>query len=509
MDNQLYNGFCPNCGALLRDGKCPSCGFGENPAGDGTDQADTNNMYNENSDGMTATEGTSEEVQKPRNYEQYQNNYMNNGSYGGGTDYNNTQGGYQQQGGMNQNAYYQNGNGQDGYYQNGAGQNTYYQNGAGQNGYYQNGTGQNGYYQNGNGQNGYYQNGNMQGGYYQQNGNGYYGQPPKKKSSTGVVVAVIIGVILLLILLLTAAGIAFFKAFDTEADNSYDYNDDYDYDDYDYDDYDYDDYDYDDYGDYDDHDNDDYDDYDDLMSFVDDIDWDDEDWKEEPGNYDPEDVGDDFYYELVNCIDESVSYRMVHENYEELDQDHNVCIRINYYQIEGDIPNLEAVNEALKEQAMWAGERFHEEKEAFEYEFENYGEGYVVEVESYVTYNDEQTVSVVSDIYYESATEVRKLIDTVNVDMETGTVLNNTDILDISDEFLEDYRDICEDQNGAVAALTLFDNDELRDFFESEDGLIIYYNPCGLEVGINYETDERYGWVTATLTDYEQYMMSY
>lgn len=500
MDNQFYNGFCPNCGALLRDGKCPSCGFGENPANEETDTAGTENVNVENNGGMTGN--TSDEGQKPRNYELYQNNYMNNGNYTDNTNYNNAQDGYQQSG-MNQNAYYQNGAGQNGYYQNGTGQNGYYQNGTGQNGYYQNGAGQNGYYQNGTGQNQYYQNGNMQGGYYQQNGNGYYGQPPRKKSSKGGVIAAVIGGILLLLLIIAALVMVFVAALGAKSDAEDNYSYDYDYDDYDYDYDDYDDYDYDD--DYDDYD----DDYDDLLAFVDDIDWDDEDWKEEPYNYDPDEVGDDYYYELVNCIDESVSYQMVHENYEELDEDRNICIRINYYQIEGDIPNLEVINETLKEQAMWAGERFHEEKEDFEFEFENYGEGYVAEVESYVTYNDEQTISVVSDIYYESATEVKKSIHAVNVDVETGTILNNTDILDISDEFLEDYRDICEDQNGTVAAMNIFDNDELKEFFESEDDLIIYYNPCGLEVGINYETEERYGWVTATLTDYEQYMMSY
>lgn len=493
MDSQFYNGFCPNCGALLRDGVCPSCGYGETQQPVGTDAEITNQDLYGNNTAETSSNPGGEQQQQPRNYEIYQNNYMNNGGSAGGTDFDNSQGNYYQNNQNNQNGYYQNNNGQNGYYQNGAGQNQYYQNGTGQNQYYQNGNGQ--------------------GGYYQANGNGYYGQPPKKKSSTGAVIAICLVVALILLVIIGVAGTIIISELGLDEseynENSYDYNyDDYDYDDYGFDDYDdYDDYDYDD----DDYDYDDYDDYDydEMMRFVDDIEWNDKNWKKEPYNYEPDEVGDDYYYEMCNCIDEDVSYQFVYENFEELDKDLNVCVRINYYQLEGDIPNLDEINKTLKQQAMWAGERYLSNKGDFEYEFEKYGAGYVATVESYITYNDDQTVSMVSDIYYESATEVNKVINCTNVDLITGTVIRNTDILDITDEFLDDYRDICEEQNGEISVFTVFDNDDLREFFEDEENLIIYYTPCGLETGINYSTSERYGWVTATLTDYEQYMKSY
>lgn len=480
MDNQLNNGFCPKCGALLRDGVCPSCGFGKETPDESMNPYNTGNGYDSSNGDAGAAAQSTENMQQ----NQYSQNYYN-------------------QSDDNQNQYNQSGYNQNGYDQNQYGQNGYNQGQYTQNGYGQNQYNQNQYNnQNGNYQNQYYQ--NMQGGYYQQNGNGYYGQPPKKSGSGGVVAIIIGGIILLLLVVI---GVAFGlvsavnKANERQADDDlYNYDDDYDYDyNYDYDD------DYDSYGQ-----DDDYDDYDDLMDFVDDIDWDDDEyWKIEPYNYDPEDVGTDYYYELCNCIDESVSYDIVHENYEELERENNVCIRINYYQLEGDIPNLTAINEALKDQAMWAGELYHDEKDEFEYEFERYGAGYVAEVESYVTYNDEQTISVVSDIYYESATSVRRVVDCTNIDIETGTVLKNTDILDVSDEFISDYRKITEDQNGLIPALEYFDDDELREFLELEDCLIAYYTPCGLEIGINYETDEKYGWFSATLTDYEQYLKSY
>jgi hypothetical protein len=429
MDGQLYNGFCPNCGALLRDGVCPSCGFSE-------------------SDAEMETENT--EYSGQRNYERYQNSYLNqvNTSYDSQGDYN-----------YNQNAYTQN---------------QYYQN-----------------------------TGNAQG-YYQQNG--YYGvqTPPKKSMTKGAVIAAIIGGVLFLLLIILGIFIlvsAIGTVIEESRENSYQYDtDDYDWDDYDEDDYDWDDY---DWGDYDE---DDYDRDDDRLDFVDDIAWNDNYWSKEPYNYETDEVGDEYYYGLCNCIDKTVPYDFVYENYEQLDKSQNVCIRINYYQLEGDIPNLDEINETLKMQAIWPGEVYTEWSEDFEEIFDEYGAGYVVSVESYVTYNDEKSASVVSDIYYETAVSVKKVINSVNIDLEKGEILDNTEIIDVTDTFLDEYKEICEEQNGSVSIFSELDNDELREFFEDEDDLILFYTPCGMELGINYETDMKYGWVTATLTEYEQYL---
>ncbi|MGN0132620.1 MAG: hypothetical protein ACI4AA_09290 [Lachnospiraceae bacterium] len=466
MDNQLNNGFCPECGALLRDGVCPSCGFGNNNPQEETTEQTGNVNY-------TGTEQPeTSQAAEPRHYETYQASMNNN------ADPN-----------FNQN------NGNPNYYQNNGNPN-YYQNNGDPNAYYQNGYGQ--------------QQQNM---YYQQPGaNNYYGgqMPQEKKGKKGVVIAVIVGVVLCLLLLVVAMVMIFMSAKNAVSDSESDdivYEDDYDTD---IEEKEEDLFDEDDDWDSSDWEEDETFNYDeDLLAFVDDIDWEDTSWKEEPYNYSPEDVYDDYYecyISLCNCIDENVSYDMVYNNWEEIDRDQNVCIRVNYYQLEGDIPNLDVINEELRYQAGWAGDIYFDLADDFEEEFEEYGPGYVVSVESYVTYNDEETISVVSDIYYESATSVRKLLYGVNVDLTNGEIIKNAKMLDISDEFLEEYKEICEDQNGTVSIFDELDNDGLREFFEDRDDLIIYYTPCGLEVGINYDTDERYGWVTATLTDYEKYM---
>ena len=416
-------------------------------------------------------------------------------------------------------------NGQPGYGQPGYDQqNMNGQMGYGQPGYDQsNMNGQMGYGQpNMNGQQGYGQPGmGPQGGYYQQNpgaGNGYYQTPggngyypnqhqPQKKGNGGVI-ALIVGVVLLIVLLIVGViliAVSGNRAKDKDLDRESivsDYDDDYYDDDYFDDDDDDDDYDY----DYED----DYGDGYDPLAFVDDIDWSDKGWMIEPENHTPDEVGGDgVYYELANCIDRDVSYSITYENFEELERDNNVCIRVGYYQLEGDIPNIDRINQALEDYAMYYDTYFNEHYDDYMELFEDEGSGFVNSIVSYVTYNDESIVSVVYDVYYETATIVDKCIVCLNIDLESGIIVYNTDILNITDEFIEDYKDICEDQNGYVSAFSYFDNDELRDLFEDEDELILYYTPFGLEVGFNYETNTSYGWVTATIEDYNQYLQSY
>ena len=556
MENQGNNGICPNCGMFLKDGVCPECGYSAANVGMGMEndqsgQMQTGTAADESVEG-NAEETAGNEAAQAENSQpevgaaQEENSQAESGaglaegSQSGiyeGNNYQqggvNTNGGYYQQGGANTNGYYQQGgaNGNGGYYQQGRANTNggyYQQGGANTNGYYQQGgANANGYYQQGGANtNGYYQqNGANQNGYYQnpQGQNGYNGynssQPTQKSGSKGAVIAAVVGGILLLILVIALIFVVTVglgkddkdrraddggnveRDLDDEKDNDdrfSDLDDDDSYDPFNDDDYDYDD-DYDPYAD---------DDYDPL-EFLDDIDWDDESWKDEPYNYAPEDVGDEFYYELCNCIDRNVDYKINFETFEDSDESQNICMRINYYQLDGDIPNLETINEALKETAMYYNTYYNDNIDDYEDIFAEYGSGYVVDVDSFVTYNDEEKISVVMNEYYESPVEINKHVVSLNIDLEAGIILYNTDFFDISEEFLEYYRDTCRDQNGSVPALREFDNDELRRFFEDEDDLILYYTPCGFEVGINYETDESYGWVTATLVDCEQYLQSY
>jgi hypothetical protein len=85
--------------------------------------------------------------------------------------------------------------------------------------------------------------------------------------------------------------------------------------------------------------------------------------------------------------------------------------------------------------------------------------------------------------------------------MEKGVILDNNDMLSIDDDFSVDFRKRSDKQNGEIDYLTYLTDQQITDYFESDD-IIVFYTPMGMEIGFNYEQ----GWVTVTYEDYEQYL---
>ncbi len=432
MNTQYENGFCPQCGALLRDGVCPCCHYQAPQPG--------NNSQN----GYTGTDS--------------QQGYGQSGYTGTDSQQNYGQGGYT--GTDSQQSY-----GQGGY--TGANPQQNYSQGS------YTGTNAQGYAQ------------------------GNYGSqmPGSKSTKSSTTTAIVVGIIMFVVALLLVLIVGFLgydsrKDLQSSDDYSNSYDDEYD-EDYDYDD----DYDY---------------DYDD--SFGDNIDWDDTTWAEEPDNLTADEVWDkdhQYYEELNNCIDENVSYQLIFKTKEVLDEDNNICMRGTYYQLEGDIPNLDKINKTLKDQALVDIDYFNDLRDKYDEAFEEYGPGYMVKAKTYVTYNDENMVSVVTSSEFDSNFEAGLNLYCVNVDIQTGMVLVNEDILDMDEDFVKDIIRSSDEQNGTISYLEETDPDEILDDFNESDHMIIFYTPCGLEVGMNYYITSGYGWFTTTLTDYEKYLKSY
>ena len=476
MNTQYENGFCPQCGALLRDGVCPCCHYQAPQPG--------NNSQN----GYTGTDSQQSYGQGGYTGTDSQQGYGQSGYTGTDSQQSYGQGGYT--GTDSQQGY-----GQSGYTGTEAQQNY------GQGGY----TGANS--QQSYGQSGYTganpQQNYSQDSYTGTNAQGYaqgnYGsqmsgsKSTKSSTTTAIVVGIIMFVVaLLLVLIVGFLGYDSRKDLQSSDDYSNSYDDEYDEDyDYDYDD----DYDY---------------DYDD--SFGDNIDWDDTTWAEEPDNLTADEVWDkdhQYYEELNNCIDENVSYQLVFKTKEVLDEDNNICMRGTYYQLEGDIPNLDKINKTLKDQALVDIDYFNDLRDKYDEAFEEYGPGYMVKAKTYVTYNDENMVSVVTSSEFDSNFEAGLNLYCVNVDIQTGMVLVNEDILDMDEDFVKDIIRSSDEQNGTISYLEETDPDEILDDFNESDHMIIFHTPCGLEVGMNYYITSGYGWFTTTLTDYEKYLKSY
>ena len=218
-------------------------------------------------------------------------------------------------------------------------------------------------------------------------------------------------------------------------------------------------------------------------------------------NNDDDDIyyDDDEYYTLQDDIKNGLSYSIDWEYYEYEPDDNDVMILIDYPVIVGNrVPNLDKINEVLAEEIAVFTEYYEDEYAAYMDE-DSY---FYASATGYVTYMSEDVMSVVfsenvySD-YYDSV-----YCYSINIDMQDGVIMDNTDIIAVDDDFSVDFRYRSEEQNGTIDTLDWMSDQEITELLTSSGNLIIYYTPMGMEIGFNYDE----GWVTVTYHDYKDYL---
>lgn len=305
----------------------------------------------------------------------------------------------------------------------------------------------------------------------------------KEKWSAGKIAAIICGGIVAAVVLLVTFYIGVFQLVKGVLSvnlNNEDYQQAYDYD-YDYDgDYDHDyeynyDYDY-------DYDPDDYD-----------------------GNHDDSEKenSSSAYYEFHDAISEDLSYRVEFETYDEvMGENENISLNVVYpvfYSESED--DLTGVNNAAQKELKELQNYVHSVSEWL-----SDNEEFTFEVESYVTYMDEEILSIAYMEYgYLNGEYYEGYVISVNIDMDSKMALTNSQLLNIDDEFSIEFRNRCEKQNGEIESLNYYSDQDITELLTSEDSLIIFYTPLGMEVGFNY----YYGWVTVTYPDYQKYQRKF
>ncbi len=230
----------------------------------------------------------------------------------------------------------------------------------------------------------------------------------------------------------------------------------------------------------DDHGYDEYDDYDEY-----------DEYDEEYDYYEPS-PDDDYYVELADYIRDDLSYSVEFEEYTHSDFENSVYISVWYAQVSEDVKNSEIINEYLLDGALYYASMFEEDST----------EDLSLEIESFVTYMDEETLSVAvyESIYWEG--DVLYDLYCMNFDLKTGTLLDNTEIVEVSDDLVDAFVDQSIYQNGYTSSVSDYTSEEIADFMRDEDSLILFYTPVGLEIGYNHPN----GWVTATLKDYQRFL---
>ncbi len=201
---------------------------------------------------------------------------------------------------------------------------------------------------------------------------------------------------------------------------------------------------------------------------------------------------DDYYVELADYIRDDLSYSVDFEEYSHSDFDNSVYITVWYAQVSDDLPNSDTINEYLMDGAMYY---------AYMFESDDVSD-FTLEAESFVTYMDEEMLSVAVSEYIYADGETTYDLYCMNFDLKTGTLLNNTDMIEVSDELVEAFIDQSIYQNGYTYSVSDYSDEEIADFMSNEESLILFYTPVGLEIGYNHPD----GWVSATIKDYQRFL---
>lgn len=177
-----------------------------------------------------------------------------------------------------------------------------------------------------------------------------------------------------------------------------------------------------------------------------------------------------------------------------------VYVGVLYPEITGDIKNVEYLNQVLEYEYDYFVEYYLEECD----EYMEDGDIYFCSSEGFVTYMDEDVMSVVfKEIVMQNDFYAINYY-CVNINIKDGLVMDNTEILDIDMDFAVDFRTREVLENGDVY-LTNYTDEEILELLQNPNTLAIFYTPMGMEVGLNMVEQVIY----VTYADYEKYIKDY
>lgn len=214
----------------------------------------------------------------------------------------------------------------------------------------------------------------------------------------------------------------------------------------------------------------------------------------------------DYLEEFGSCLDESVSYGL------DWDFDHrtvsngNVSWTVDFYQLSGEIPNLEEINRRLYAMGTY-GRDFY----LTAYDVNDYFNGqYSAKSNTYITYNDETFLSAITVTSIEVLPTVGVnmglyFVSSFNVDLTTGKIYENSELFCPNDSFVERMKAQSLLQNGEDALLADVDDFWYLSYLASDEYNIVFFSPKGLEVGFNYDATgdnvSFVGYLTITLNE--------
>lgn len=198
-----------------------------------------------------------------------------------------------------------------------------------------------------------------------------------------------------------------------------------------------------------------------------------------------------------------------------------VDFEVFYPQIDGmeDQKVQDQINEELKNCAMETVDRIYENP-APEVKERVLGEEYPViadYVKYKVTYLTEEYICVVFEDYsYEGSDEAYYVgLRARSINLKDGTVYEVKDIVNLDDDFVEDWLEGMESESGNGDILSELDKEEMKKALsgiDTKDGTylpVFFTDKDGVEIGFSFhydkedENDSGYGWVTAPFDEAE------
>lgn len=214
------------------------------------------------------------------------------------------------------------------------------------------------------------------------------------------------------------------------------------------------------------------------------------------------DAQDEYYVTIVNSLRDDLDYSVEWLDGGIVSENGESSLYALYPQLTGDIPDGAGVNAAI-EALAYTGESL------FEYIKESDGAfSFYIRNEGYVTYMDENTVSIVflEYVYINGSIDYFPRIMDLNIDVKTGRVLSHEEMVDYSDALSEKVYRQNQYQNSIDLEEFNWTNAYIGELLQGDDG-VAFYTPVGLEVGFNYEDQESgaVGWLTVTVREVEEY----
>lgn len=197
---------------------------------------------------------------------------------------------------------------------------------------------------------------------------------------------------------------------------------------------------------------------------------------------------DQYYRELTDATDRDLSYGVIWQSISMRPDDPK-----NTYQYDCSYPVLTG-----EEEKKLASANKEIERIACEYKdvYQDYAGG--VLSYGYVTYMDEEKISVVIRHSLNDGKKTDSIVRAVTFRMDTGEIMPHSEMVDTDEYLVYQFRSRNTFQNGEVEFVEKLSDEELLAYLLDEEDSIMFYTPVGLEIGFNFDD----GWVTVTLKSY-------